>query len=261
MEQGFYDDALVYDVLHTPGTALEVTGLERIERRFGGGRAGRARAGVWLEPACGSGRYLRVAGRRGREVVGFDRDPGMVAYARRRLERLGSRAAVFEAEMADFAGRMPPSARGRVALAFNTINTIRHLATDGQVRAHLGEVERVLGPGGIYVVGMSTAGPFEQESEDVWHARRGGMGVTQVVQYEPAAAGSRDERVTSHVTVATSRGERHIDSRYTLRTYTVAQWAELVGSSALRLMAAVDEDGDELVPPESGYALYVLGRG
>lgn len=261
MEQGFYDDAVVYDVLHTPGTAREVTGLERIERRFGSGRlGGRDRVGVWLEPACGSGRYLRVAGRRGRAVVGFDRDAGMVAYARRRLEGVGGRAAVFEAEMADFAAGMPAWARGRVSLAFNTINTIRHLGSDGEVRAHLAEIERVLGPGGIYAVGLSTAGPLEQETEDVWHARRGGMGVTQVVQYEPAAEGTRDERVTSHITVTTAGGERHIDSRYTLRAYSVAQWMRLVGSSALRLMAAVDEDGDELVPPESGYALYVLGR-
>ena len=39
------------------------------------------------------------------------------------------------------------------------------------------------------------------------------------------------------------------------------QWLELVGSSALSLSAVVDEDGDEMVPGESGYGVYVLRKG
>ena len=59
-----YDDPAVYDILHTPGTAREIDVLEFIEATCGqpGGR--------WYEPACGTGRYLRVAAGRGRRVGG-----------------------------------------------------------------------------------------------------------------------------------------------------------------------------------------------
>lgn len=253
--QGFYDDPSVYDVLHTPGTAREVDGLERIERRFVGPPGRRAR--VWLEPACGTGRYLRVGAGRGRRVVGFDLSQDMIAYARERVERLGvgRRARLFVGDMTRFADRTP----WRVDLAFNLINTVRHLESDRALGAHLGQVARVLAPRGAYVVGLSTcAYGAEMESEDVWTARRGGLGVTQVVQYLPPERGGRFERVVSHMTVRTARARREIDSVYRLRTYSLGEWHEAIAASAMRLEAVVDEDGRDMEAPMSGYALYVL---
>ncbi len=248
----------MYDVLHTPGTAGEVDGLERIERRFTGARGGSApTAPVWLEPACGTGRYLRVAAGRGRRVVGFDLSEEMVGYARARLSRLGHarRSRVFVGDMGRFADRVP----WRVGLAFNLINTIRHLESDKALRAHLAEVARTLSPGGVYAVGLSTCVyGAEMESEDVWDARRGTMRVTQAVQYLPADAGDRVERVVSHMSVRTPTGGRHIDSAYTLRAYSLAQWYDAIAGSAMRLEAVVEEDGHDAPAPMSGYAIYIL---
>ncbi|MEZ6241579.1 MAG: class I SAM-dependent methyltransferase [Phycisphaerales bacterium] len=253
VRQSFYADPKVYDVLHTSGTALEVDGLERIQHRFVGGRS----PGVWLEPACGTGRYLRVAAGRGRRVVGFDASEEMVEYTRSRLARLGHarRASVFVSDMTRFADRAP----WRADLAFNLINTIRHLETERSLRAHLREVARALKPDGVYVIGMSVcAYGVEMESEDVWRARRGGLSVTQIVQYLPAAARDRVERVVSHMIVKTSTSERRIDSAYSLRAYSQSQWLDAIAGSAMRLEAVVEEDGHDIEAPISGYALYVL---
>ncbi len=248
--QSFYADASVYDILHTPGTAREVDGLARIEARYvpAGSR------GAWLEPACGTGRYLRVAARRGARVVGFDRSSGMVAYARQRQERLGLGGTFFEADMTGFASGVRP----RCGFAFNPINSVRHLMSDAAMLEHLGQMAIALRRGGVYALGLSTcAYGLERESEDVWTARRGGTRVRQVAQYLPPV-GSRRERVISHIDVETARGSRSIDSVYGLRSYSREQWRRLVGRSAMRVVGIVDEDGREMEEPVFGYAVYVL---
>ena len=250
--RSFYEDASVYDILHTPGTAREVDGLERIERGYVAARD----RGSWLEPACGTGRDLRGAAGGGRRVAGFDRSAGMIRYARSRQARLGLEGTFFEAEMTDFASLAP----GRFGLVFNPINSVRHLMSDGAMLAHLGEVSAALRPGGVYAVGLSTcAYGLEGESEDVWEGARGRVRVRQVAQYLPPK-GTRRERVISHVTVTTPRGERSIDSVYELRSYDRAQWRALVERSALRVEGVVDEDGREMEEPAFGYAVYVLRR-
>ncbi len=268
--QDWYDFPSWYDILHTPGTADEVDGLERTARRFLGGRTGAA----WLEPACGSGRYLRVAAQRGRRVVGLDLNAAMIDYARARSADAGRRTTLMRADMTDF--ELPP--RLRADFAFCLINTVRHLHTDRAMLAHLACMARALRPGGVYALGLSlTAYGREYPSEDVWVGVRGRCRVHQLVQFEPPTARARMERVITHLTVTTPGAERHVDSTYWLRAYSGAQWAALLDRSAMELVAVVDERGDDHpcpsvglrvsgalpfrgwnTPGASGYAIYIL---
>lgn len=269
-EAGFYDNPSVYDVLHTPGTAGEVDGLERIALRYGSSEVERAGA-VWLEPACGTGRYLRVAAGRGCRVIGVDLSERMIAYARGRAERLGaadrSRYAVGDMERIEASAGGAARAWGGVDLAFCLINSVRHLASDAGMRRHLEGVGSLLKPGGVYAVGLSTSrAEWEGETEDVWDARRGGMSVRQVVQYlPPEDARGRVERVISHMRVERSgRGGvrvEAIDSVYELRTWRIEQWRRVVARAGLEVLATVDEMGDAVEAPVCGYAVWVLGRG
>lgn len=280
----FYASPAIYDILHTPGTAGEVAALERLARRFlspqrapsvSDGSAPnnqrvhpRSTALTILEPACGTGRYLRVLASHGHAAIGFDRDPGMVDYAAARLAR-HRKAMVFQADMESFAHAGAPHglAPSSLDLAFTPINSIRHLDSDGAVLAHFGQVARVLKPTGIYAVGISiTAYGVEQPSEDIWRGTRGPCRVRQVVQYLPAP-GSRGPRarpddrletVISHMTVRTPRHTRHIDSTYTLRAYDLPQWERLIARSPLEIAAVVDESGRDLTPAPPGYAVFIL---
>jgi SAM-dependent methyltransferase len=264
---GPYDDPRLYDVLHTPGTAREVDGLELIAARFV--RRPARGLGVWLEPACGSGRYLRVAAGRGRRVIGFDQSPAMVAYAVERARRLGlaRRSRYFVGDMTDFGPRVKA---GSVDFAFNPINTLRHLESDGAALAHLRCIKRALKPGGVYAVGLSLcAYGVEVPSEDVWRGSRGGLRVTQTVQYLPSAAnsgrrgnhGGRFERVISHLEVRSGSRVWHVDSAYRLRGYNERQWRDLVARAGLRVLGVVDERGRDLPLAEPGYGVFVLGGG
>ncbi len=251
MDQGFYEDASVYDILHAPGTAADVTGLERVADRFA------VKRGAWLEPACGSARYLRVAAGRGRRVVGYDLEPGMIEYARERFKRAGlARRATFHVGSMDDPTLIEP---GSCAFAFNLINTIRHLMSDRAMLRHLEQVARALRPGGAYAVGIGMSFPdWDEPVEDVWSAARGRVRVTQTVQYLPPTDGSRVERVISHVRVTTPTRERHLDSTYELRTYALEQWYDLIAASPLRIAGVVGETGRDADASPGGYAIYVL---
>lgn len=255
--QSFYADAGIYDLLHTKGTAAEVDALEKLRVRFAPGAPD-----VWLEPACGSGRIIRLAARRSpaRRVLGFDREEGMVRYARSRAERAGlaDRHRLFVADMTDFAGHLEPAS---VGFALNVINTIRHLESDDSLLAHLNQIARVLHPEGVYAVGLSLSMyGCEMPSEDVWVGRRGRVSVKQVVSFIPPddADGDRMELVYSHMAVTTPGGEREIASSYRLRAYSLEQWQSIVARSALRIAGFADMLGDPGEPEKLGYGLWAL---
>ncbi|MEM1184722.1 MAG: class I SAM-dependent methyltransferase [Planctomycetota bacterium] len=254
-EIGLYADPSVYDILHAPGTAEEVDGLEAIADRFAPG------ATTWLEPACGTARLLRVAAKRGRSVVGFDTSPEMTRYASERLEGRvpPSRARFFVGAMERFGkGNVRP---GTIGFAFNTINSIRHLMSDVDLHAHFVEMHRSLSARGVYAIGLSTSGyGWEQPSEDTWTGTRGRIRVTQVVNYEPATPPDRVEMVYSHLMAERPRGTEHFDSSYGLRTYSLGQWYDAIGASPFTLGGVVDEWGEDCDPVECGYRIYVLEK-
>lgn len=251
MDPGPYRDPAVYDILHTPGTAGEVDGLERIRALHGPAR------GLWLEPACGTGRYLRVLAGRGHRVLGFDRDPAMVAYARRRRPPVDVRVA----DLTGFAHLTPP---GSVGFAFNPINSIRHLETEDALLAHLADMATVLSSRGIYAVGLSlTDYAHEAPTEDVWEARRGGCRVRQVVQYLPPPGRGRAERfetVVSHIAVDRGGRTQHLDDTYRLRAYDEPQWARAVARSPLVEVGVVDEVGRDIQGLPLAYGIRLLAR-
>lgn len=254
-QTNLYSDPLIYDILHTPGTGEEVDAFVTIEQRWS--PPGRSRR-CWLEPACGSGRYLRAARARGIHAIGFDINPDMIDYAERRARRTRGNAteAYFVASMTDFAGRIERP----VTFAINPINTIRHLDTDEQMLAHFEQMARVLGPGACYCIGLSISlYRHEQPSEDVWRGARGACAVTQVVQFIPPRDG-RSEQVISHLTIERGAEIEQRTSAYSLRTYSLDEWTALVERSPLRLVATADADGLPMDMPRMGYAHFLLAR-
>lgn len=240
---GWYADPSVYDIVSTPGTAAEVDVLADLSSRFGlPPRPG----ATWLEPACGTGRYLRVIAGRGMTAVGFDSGEAMVAYAASSLRRrrLDGRARVFVADMAGFGGEVEP---GTIDFAFLTDNTLRHLESDSAVLEHLAAVARALRPGGVYAVGISLSRYGEEgPDEDVFTAARGRCRVTQVYTYLPPGAGGpgpRRERVITHLVVERPGGAEHRDHVYDLRCYDRGQWERLLDESAFCRLATVDRLG------------------
>ena len=278
--QGLYADPSLYDILYTPGTAAEIDALERVERSLAPGRVP-APGRLWFEPACGTGRCLRVAAARGRRVSGFDREPAMLAYATARLakgDRVGAgrrtsstairaaRPRLFQADLADFAGAAAAAGLrpGSVDFAFITVNSLRHLETDRAMLAHFAQVRDLLRPGGLYVVGISlTDYDWLWPDEDLWAAVRGSCRVSQLINWlppEPGTPRARLERAISHLTVTRPGRTDHLDDAYDLRCYDIAQWRRLVGRSALDHVGSFDARGRPLPPGTWPYQLEALRR-
>lgn len=261
-EVGLYADPVIYDTLHTPGTAEELDALERIAARTVRTPSSDQR---WLEPACGSGRCVRLAAARGTPAIGFDLDADMVAYTNERLARAGLEgiAAAVVADMRTCVDQGPIEPEA-FDFAFNTINSFRHLMNDRDALAHLDQIARALTPGGVYAVGLSTAAyGLEFPIEDVWHAARGTLAITQTVQFIPPTGprgGSRVERVHSHLMIERPTGSEHRDSTYALRTYSLEQWLELIDQSPLDLIHTTDHAGAPCEPDAPGYRIFVLGK-
>jgi SAM-dependent methyltransferase len=255
-----YGEPELYDILHAPDTPWEVQGLFKIARRFLGPR--KPESMRWLEPACGSGRYLRLAAKKGVRVVGFDRAPAMIDYARARMKELGAsrRATLFVGDMVGFETEFKPSS---IDMAFNLINTIRHLPSDRDMIAHFRGLASVLKPRGVAIVGISLSSyGNELPDEDVWRAKRGRTEITQIASYIPAPGGKgasgRTERVHSHLMVRTPAGVSHHDDSYGLRAYDLKQWRSIIARAGFHTIATIDEHGEDHPVREPGYALHVL---
>jgi SAM-dependent methyltransferase len=239
-----YANPSLYDIIATPGTARELNVLERINRRYG---RGSSPGSVWLEPACGTGRLVRLVAQRGRRVVGFDLSPTQVAYARDTIRRrkLGRRAKVFLADMTEFAHMIPAHS---IDFAFNTVNTIRHLMSDRAMIKHFEQIAQVLKSDGLYIVGVSfTDYASYLSDEDMWEGTRGPCHITHIINYLPRDRGgarARREKVICHLMVKRPTSITHIDGYFDLRTYDEKQWQALLKYSALARVAVLDEKGN-----------------
>lgn len=255
MRADWYDYPGWYDILHSPGTAEEVTGLERIERRFG---CARGPGRLWLEPACGTGRYLRVAVGRWIGVVGFDLGRRMIEYARVSFVRRRLRGRFFVADMTAFA--VPR----RATFAFCPINSLRHLPSDRAMLDHFACMRRALTPGAVYAVGVETCRyGIDFPTEDTWEGRRGRVRVRQFVQYLPPRRRERMERVISHLLITTPTREQHLTSTYDLRAYSESEWSRLLERAGWTTIAICDAAGRDAPrgPRGSvvgGYGVHVL---
>lgn len=258
--QGLYADPMVYDILYTPGTAGEVRAFDRLEKRFSPGRL--LKDSLWFEPACGTGRYLRVVQGRGRRIAGFDLDVGQLDYARGRLKV--PPGALFQADMAHFSGAARQSGLepGSVDFAFNPVNSLRHLDSDQTMLAHFEQIAAFLKPGAVYVVGLSmTDYAWLMPEEDLWQSARGRCKVSQLVNYlppEPGTAKDRTEQVISHLTVKRPNRTEHFDDTYDLRTYDMKQWRDLIGKSRLDHVGSFDAFARPRAGRVLAYQLEVL---
>ncbi len=242
----------LYDILHTPGTAEDVSLYERIARRFG------AKATRWLEPGCGTGRHLRVLAHRGYRAVGFDLDEDMLAYAKLSLARRRLAAQLFCANMEAFAQHL---SAGYFDIAINPFSTIRHLMSDAAMLRHFSEMATALHSGGLYVVGISIANyASDRQETDLWLANRGRCHVRQQISYTPPSGGGRIEQVESRLRITRPSGQQTHTDGYSLRTYAERQWDALIKKSKLHRAASLDEWGKPLEGRQPPYQLEVLEK-
>lgn len=247
-EHDWYETPLYYDLIYGADTRLEADLLEAVWRRFGPGR-GRV-APRLLEPACGSGRLVVEMARRGWRVEGFDASAAMLGYARRRLERGGLRARLWQDRMESFAAGFGR----RFDMAHCLINTFRYLLTEEAARSFLGRVGRLLVPGGIFVLGLHLTDYRRRRCEhERWTARAGKVSVVCNTRTWPADRRRRIEKLRTRLVVLRGGRTERLETCWEYRTYSAGQLTRLLRSAlpGFRMLACFDFTCD----PESSRPL------
>jgi SAM-dependent methyltransferase len=221
IRQSIYDHPKYYDLVFGSDCAAEVKFVIGCGVRF------MRRAPQRLfEPACGTGRLLFALAKRGYEVSGLDLNPKAVAFCNARFRRHGRESPAFVADMSDFL------LRRRQDIAFNTINSFRHLSSEAAARAHLRCMGKAIRVGGLYLLGVhltpTEALPSETES---WSARRGNLSILTHMWTKQRDPQRRVERFGIRFDVRNPTRSFRIVDELVLRSYTHQQMARLIRSS------------------------------
>ena len=139
----WYDYPQYYDSAYRSETRLEADFIEAACRRHCHHPVRRL-----LEPACGTGRLLRLLAARGYRMTGLDTCASALRYLDRGLTRRGLHATVVQADMANFYLAKPVDA------AYCTVSSFLHLLSEDAAHRHLECVGRSLRPAGIYILGI-----------------------------------------------------------------------------------------------------------
>ena len=221
LNESIYDHPKYYDLVFGADCAAEVKFILGCGDKFM-----RRQPARLFEPACGTGRLLCALAKRGYEVGGLDLNPKAVDFCNARFRRHGMTDPAFVADMSNF------RVNRRYDLAFNTINSFRHLPSEVAARDHLQCVGKAIRVGGLYLLGVhltpTTVPPSETES---WSARRGHLSINTHMWTKDRNRRRRIERFGIRFDVhSPSRSFRIVDE-LVLRSYTPAQIKRLIQSS------------------------------
>lgn len=185
-----------------------------------------------LDPACGPGGWLLPFAAMGTEVVGNDLEPGMVAFAKKRLGPHGGDA--FQGDMREL-----PRIDGVFDLALNLHASIGHLGEDLEVRRHLSAVASRLRSGSLYLLGLCIQDGAERiEQPEVLFQTEPRLlsgGGTAAVLYESVWKDPKKSREKIRILLLT-HGRRDcpavVREEYELRTFAAESIRDLTNAGS-----------------------------
>ena len=201
-----------------------------------------------LEPACGSGRFLRTLPSHGFRVTGYDINPVMLKYAEDSVATAGCGGSV-RIVLADMVSAEIP---GEFDAAINLIGSIGYLHSDDGVISHLRATGSSLREGGIYLVQVNFAHEGELPDGDHWTMEREGISVKTSWRILREDRESRLSHQVGRFEVEQEGNIVKFDDRHTLRLWLYSELKELVHRSGMFEIAAVyGEDFEELKDREN----------
>ncbi|MCC9642331.1 class I SAM-dependent methyltransferase [Rhodopirellula sp. JC740] len=233
LEESIYDHPKYYDLVFGTDVAAETQFILDCAEAFLD-----KKPKLFFEPACGTGRLMASLERKGHATCGLDLNEKAVAFCNERLERAGFRPTAIVADMCEFTaadfrpvlGKAKTSkTTGPACVAFNTINSFRHVGSEKEARGHLQSMAEMVRPGGIYLLGVhltpTAVPPSETES---WSARRGNLAINTHMWTIDRNKKKRMERFGIRFDVHTPRRSFRINDELHLRSYTPAQMNRLI---------------------------------
>jgi SAM-dependent methyltransferase len=198
--------------------------------------------------------------KQGERVGGIDLNPKAVEFCNARLAKIGTRDRAWVADMSDF------ETSDRYDVAFNTINSFRHLDSERAATAHLRCIADGLAAGGLYVLGIHlTPTEGERMETEAWVARRGNLQINSYMWSKELDLENRNERLGMTLDVYTPSSHQRIVDEMNYRTYTAGQFDALLRKVPQLEVAAVHDFCYEIdvpieVRPTTEDVVYVLRK-
>ena len=154
----------------------------------------------------------------------------------------------------------------RYDIAFNTINSFRHLSSELAARRHLQSMGAAIREGGLYLLGVHLTPTKVPASEtESWSARRGHLAINTHMWTKARDPQKRVERFGIRFDVHRPTESFRIVDELVLRSYTPAQMNRLIRSSQCwetveTFSFAYDLDDPIVVDGTSEDVVYVLRR-
>ncbi|TWU40788.1 class I SAM-dependent methyltransferase [Novipirellula artificiosorum] len=239
INESIYDHPKYYDLVFGADCAAEVSFIQACGEQWMDRPPKRL-----FEPACGTGRLIHSLAKKGYQVDGLDLNPKAVTFCNDRLRRHGFHESAFVGDMADF------SVPWKCDLAFNTINSFRHLCSEREARGHLQCLGKVVRPGGLYLLGVHlTPTAVEPSETESWSARRGHLSINTHMWTEDRNTKTRLERFGIRFDVHRPTGSVRIVDELVLRSYTPKQMNRLIASAECWEAIATYDFGYDMTDP------------
>ncbi len=221
VSESIYDHPKYYDLVFGSDCAAEVKFIVGCGKKYM-----RREPLRMFEPACGTGRLLYALAKRGYEVGGLDLNAAAVEFCNARFRRHGMPPPAFVADMSDF------RVARRFDIAFNTINSFRHLSSEAAAKAHLRCMGKVVRAGGLYLLGVHlTPTQVEPSETESWSARRGHLSINTHMWTKRRNRKQRVERFGIRFDIHSPTRSFRIVDELVLRSYTPVQMDRLIRSS------------------------------
>ncbi|QDT07657.1 Tellurite resistance protein TehB [Rubripirellula lacrimiformis] len=221
IDESIYDHPKYYDLVFGADCAAEIKFITGCAAKHCSGKTQRM-----FEPACGTGRLLYALAKRDYEVGGLDLNAKAVDFCNARFRKHDRPEPAFVADMSDF------RVKRRYDIAFNTINSFRHLGTEKAARQHLECMGQAVRVGGLYLLGVhltpTDVPPSESES---WSARRGHLSINTHMWTNSRDKKTRIEKFGIRFDVHSPSRSFRIADELVLRSYTPKQMDRLIASS------------------------------
>lgn len=218
LTESIYDHPKYYDLVFGSDCAAEVKFICDANEKFLGGKARHL-----FEPACGTCRLLFGLAKKGFSVSGIDLNEKAVAFGNQRFTRNGLAATARVADMSDF------RVNRKWDLAFNTINSFRHLTTARSAADHLHCMAAGTKKGGIYLLGLHlTPTAIDPLDEEAWSARRGHLTVNTQMWTKERNSRKRMDRYGIRFDIYTPTRQFSIIDELQMRSYTARQFQKMI---------------------------------
>lgn len=215
-----------------------------------------------LEPACGTGRFLTSLPNYKYHITGYDINPIMVNYAKKKIDDAGLNniAEVISGDMSTI------KFDTKFDSAINSINSIGYLLSDNDIVSHLRNTAESLKTGGIYIIHLNCALDDLKLPEEInWVCERDGIQVKVTWGIEKYDRAKKLNYEYSKLDILDHGEHITVEDRHVLRLWFYDDLKNLINESGNFTLEAIYDDNkgkqislDTNITGEFGNLFYVL---